>query len=95
MRPCAPRGGPGPGRSWPGFQAGALAARAARAAPGTGRGGARSQEARRGRAEALGSEGGRGQLPEGRQAERAAPGPGAQPEIAGPQAAPPRALSRP
>lgn len=38
---------------------------------------------------------GRGQLPEERQAESAAPGPGAEPEPAGREAAPPRARLRP
>lgn len=93
-RPGAPRGGPGRGGAGrlPGLGSGRPRRRAARE---TGRGGAQRQEAGRGLAEALGSEGGRGQLPEGRLAERAAPGPGAEPEPAGREAAQPRAGPRP
>lgn len=95
LRVPAPRGG-GPGRGWAGWLPGLDSGHPRLlAAPGTGRGGAQRQEAGRGFAEALGSEGGRGQLPEGRQTERAGPRPGAEPEPAGPEAAQPRARPQP
>lgn len=98
LRVWAPRGG-GPGRGGAGRLRGlVLAVRVLgqlRGPGGAGRGGPRRQEAGRGLSEALGSEGGRGQLPEGRLAERTATRPGAEPQPAGREAAQPRARSRP
>lgn len=95
-RPGAPRGRARSGRGRPASRPGLWPpAPPGRSGDGPGRGAARRQEAGRGLAEALGSEGGRGQLPEGPQAERAAPGSGAEPEPAGREAAQPRARPRP